>query len=65
MKTRYQIVDWRNHETGEFLHYGIFIFEGKDMYGLAENGKPLEFKTRSEAKECAKKFIQDKQLKTA
>lgn len=57
----YQIVDWRNRETGELLHYGIFIFEGKSMFGLAENDKPLEFKTRDEAKEYAKKFLQDKQ----
>jgi hypothetical protein len=57
--SNYRIVTVHNIETSELLGYWILMKEGKSYVGLAEDGKPLQFATKKEAKEYLKKTLID------
>jgi hypothetical protein len=57
MKTKIKVTSYHDRNSGEFLFFGLFIEEGKKLTGIADGNKPMEFKTRKEAKEYARRFL--------
>ncbi len=57
MKLKYRIISMHDKKTAEILFYYIFIIKNGKMTGISEGNKPMEFKTRSDAKDFAINFI--------
>jgi hypothetical protein len=53
MKAKYKAIPMYDRSTAEFLYYYLLVLSQGKMVGIAENGKPIEFKTRPEARDFA------------
>jgi hypothetical protein len=53
---KHKIVTCHDRDTGSLLGFWILFVENKKYTGLAQNGKPLQFATRKEAKDYLKQL---------